>query len=305
MRGWSVSDLPLVTIVTPCLNSARYLEEAIQSVLRQDYPRIEYIVMDGGSTDGSLEILRRYEGKLVWYSGPDRGQSDAINQGFLRSHGSIFGFLCADDAYLPGAVSTAVRNMPRSPEYAGVYGEGWLVDASGKILTAYPTRPFDAELFQDECFICQPATFLWREAFAEVGMLDPGLHYGLDYDLWIRLARKYKLLKLREFLAVSRMHAGAKTLRHRAAVYRGNIRVLRRHFSYVPFRHIYGYACSLLDSRDGFFEPVPPSLGKYLLAVVIGSRVNYRHLKRFWTEALREALRAVRRGVWPDRSSHR
>lgn len=299
-----MSDLPLVTVVTPCLNAARYLEEAIQSVLSQDYPRIEYIVMDGGSTDGSLEILRKYEGKLVWYSGPDRGQSDAINRGFLRSCGTIFAFLCADDAYLPGAVTTAVRYMLAHPEYAGVYGEGWLVDESGKIVRAYPTRPFDPELLQKECFICQPASFLRREVFAEVGMLDPELHYGLDYDLWIRMARKYKLLRLREFLAVSRMHPGAKTLRHRAAVYRGNIRVLRKHFSYVPFRHIYGYACSLLDSRDGFFEPVPPSLTKYLLSLVIGSRVNSRHLRRFWSEALGEGFEALRRGVWPNGVLH-
>ncbi|MCL6508239.1 MAG: glycosyltransferase [Bryobacteraceae bacterium] len=298
-------DLPLVSIVTPCFNSARYLEHAIQSVLSQDYPRIEYIVMDGGSTDGSLEILRRYEGKLLWHSGPDRGQCDAINRGFLWSGGSIFGFLCADDAYLPGAVSTAVRHMLANPEYAGVYGEGWLVDGSGRILRAYPTQPFDPALLQKQCFICQPAAFLWREVFADVGMLDPDLHYGLDYDLWIRVARKYRLLKLNEFLAVSRMHVGAKTLRDRAAVYRANIRVVRKHFSYVPFRHVYGYACSLLDSRDGFFEPVPPSLGKYWLAVALGCRINFRYLRRFWTEALAEAWRALRRGAWPKRTMAR
>lgn len=294
-----MSDLPLVSIVTPCLNMARYLEEAIESVLTQDYPRIEYIVMDGGSTDGSLDILRRYEGRLIWESGPDRGQCDAINRGFLRSRGNIFAFLCADDAYLPGAVSTAVRHMLAHPDYGGVYGQAWLVDEAGNRVRPYPTRPFDAERLQWECFICQPAAFLWRDVFAEVGMLDSELHYSLDYDLWIRVSQRHRLLKLDEFLAISRMHLGAKTLRHRRAVYRGNIRVVRRHFGYVPYPHIYGYACSLADSRDGFFEPVPPSLVKYLLSLVLGSAINRRHLVRFWREALKEGWGAVQRGAWP------
>lgn len=294
-----MSELPLVSIVTPCLNMARYLEEAIQSVLTQDYPRIEYIVMDGGSTDGSLDLLRRYEGRLIWESGPDRGQCDAINRGFLRSRGNIFAFLCADDAYLPGAVGTAVRHMLAHPDYGGVYGQAWLVDEAGNRVCPYPTRPFDAERLRWECFICQPAAFLWRHAFAEAGMLDPALDYGLDYDLWVRVSRRYRLLKLDEFLAVSRMHPGAKTLRHRRAVYRGNIRVVRQYFDYVPYPHIYGYACSLADSRDGFFEPVPPSLLKYVLSLLLGSAINRRHLFRFWREALKEGWGAVRRGVWP------
>src|SRR5689334_5694547 len=168
-------ESPLVSIVTPTYNMAPFLEEAIQSVLSQDYGNIEYIVMDGGSTDGSLDILRKYEGRLRWTSGPDRGQTDAINKGFLQSAGAIFAFLCADDTYLPGAVDKAVRHMLANPGYAGIYGEGYLTGEDGKTLCRYPTKPFDAELLRTECFICQPASFLWREAFAEAGMLDPEL----------------------------------------------------------------------------------------------------------------------------------
>jgi glycosyltransferase involved in cell wall biosynthesis len=278
---------------------AEFLEEAIQSVLSQDYPRIEYIVMDGGSTDGTLEILRKYEGQLRYESRPDRGQTDAINRGFLQSSGHIFAFLCADDAYLPGAVGKAVRHLLANPGYAGIYGEGYLVAEGGGILSRYPTRRFDPELLKTECFICQPAAFLWREAFAEVGMMNPDLHYAVDHELWMRIVKRYSMLKVDDYLATSRMHRGAKTLRHRRAVYKHAIRVVKAHYGYVPYCHIYGYCCSLLDKRDGFFEPVPPSLAKYLLSLAYGSYQNVRYLPRFWREGLREGVGALRRGVWP------
>src|SRR5579859_3606703 len=116
---------PLVTIVTPCLNSARFLEQTIHSVLEQDYPRIEYIVMDGGSTDATLDILRKYESKLRWESQPDSGAADAVNRGFALGAGEILGFLNADDVYHAGAVSAAVRHLRENPEAAAVYGDAW------------------------------------------------------------------------------------------------------------------------------------------------------------------------------------
>src|SRR5580693_2901779 len=109
MPGMSEHDPPLVSIVPPCFNASKFIQETIESVLAQDYPKIEYIVMDGGSTDGTLDILRRYEFSLRWVSGTDCGTADAINRGFALSRGEIFTYLNADDEYLPGAVSTAVR----------------------------------------------------------------------------------------------------------------------------------------------------------------------------------------------------
>ena len=277
---------------------ASFLEEAIQSVLSQDYPNLEYLVIDGGSTDGTLEILRRYEGRLRWESRPDRGQSDAVNSGFLQSRGDIFAFLCADDAYLPGAVRTAARHLLTNPAYVGVYGEGYLIDEQSTIVCRYPTLPFDPELLRSECFICQPAAFLRREVFAEVGMLDSDLHYALDYDFWIRIARRHRLLKVDEYLALSRMHRGSKTFRYRRAVYREQLEVLRRHYGYAPFPNVYGYCCSLLDDRDSFFQPVPPSLSKYALTGLVGSCRNWRHPLRFWREYARAGLDAWRRKAW-------
>src|SRR4051794_35635564 len=119
---------PLVSIVTPCLNSAPYIERTIESVLAQDYPRIEYTVMDGGSTDGTLAVLERYGGRLRHVSAPDGGAADAINKGLARSQGSIVAWLNADDEYLPGAVSLAVRELLGRPDAAVVYGEGVWID---------------------------------------------------------------------------------------------------------------------------------------------------------------------------------
>lgn len=279
---------PLVSIVTPSYNMARFLEETIQSVLSQDYPRIDYIVVDGGSTDGTLEILRKYEGRLRYVSEPDRGQTDAINKGFHLSTGDVFAFLCADDTYLPGAISTAVRHLLANPGYGGIYGEGYLTDENGTNLARYPTRDFDPELLKTECFICQPAAFLWRQAFADAGLMNVALRNGLDYDLWIRLAKRHKLLKVDEYLATSRMHRGAKTLRERAAVFKASIDLLKAHYGYAPFSHVYGYCSALVDPRDGFFEPVPPSLFKYGLALVYGSFRNPRQLTRYWKEWLEQ-----------------
>ena len=154
--------------------------------------------------------------------------------------------------------------------------------------------PFDAELLKTECFICQPSSFLWREAFADVGMLDPELQNALDYDLWIRIARRHCLLKVDDYLATSRMHYGAKTLRQRRAVYKAGIDVVKRHYGYVPFPLIYGYSCSFLDKRDGFFETVPPSPAKYLLSLICGSYENSRHLGRFWKDWLLAGWKKIR-----------
>ncbi len=163
----------LVSIVTPSLNMAAYIEETIDSVLAQDYPSIEYIVMDAGSTDGTPSILRKYEGRLQYFSQPDGGTADAINQGFARCGGSILAFLNADDTYLPGAISTAVSTLSANPDIAMVYGEGNWVNERGEIIGRYPTLPFDSKRLEQECFICQPASFFRREAFEAIGGMDP------------------------------------------------------------------------------------------------------------------------------------
>ncbi|MGD0437525.1 MAG: glycosyltransferase family 2 protein [Bryobacteraceae bacterium] len=276
-------DLPLVSIVTPVLNMGNFVEETIRSVLSQDYPNLEYIVMDGGSTDGTLEILEKYRGRLSYCSGPDRGTADAINRGFERSAGSFFGFLNADDSYLPGAISAAVRHLVAEPALGAVYGDGNWVDETGRVIRPYPVQPFDPDLFRKECFICQPASLMRREAFELAGRMDPGVR-GFDYDLWIRIARVYPMRKIDGVLANSRMHLGAKTLGQRKAMLEDALDVIRSHYGYVPFSQIHAYASYLADRRDQFFEPLRPSFTKYLLSLPVGLRYNARHPFRFFRE---------------------
>src|SRR5580698_7501014 len=127
MPAMSEPDAPLVSIVTPCFNAEKFIAETIESVLDQDYPRIEYIVMDGGSTDRTLDILKKYEHALHWESAPDRGTADAVNRGFALGKGEILGFLNADDLYFPHAVSTAVQRLRENPDAAGIYGDAWWI----------------------------------------------------------------------------------------------------------------------------------------------------------------------------------
>jgi glycosyltransferase involved in cell wall biosynthesis len=275
---------PAVSIITPCLNAARFVETAIESVLSQDYARIEYIIMDGGSTDGTLQILKRYEDRVTLVSGRDGGAADAIRRGFELSSGNILGWLNADDAYLPGAISAAVRGFESHPDAAVIYGGATWIDQSGESIAPYPVRDFDRSLLARECFVCQPASFFRRDAFENVGGIDPGLHLTFDYELWIRLARTYRFQRIDRDLALSRMHAANKTLGQRRETFRETFRVLRRHYGYVPFPWIYGYLCYLADGRDQFFQPLEPSLLRYLESLPAGLLWNRSAMGRYLAE---------------------
>jgi glycosyltransferase involved in cell wall biosynthesis len=275
---------PLVTVVTPCLNAERFLEETIRSVLAQDYPRIEYIVMDGGSADGTLDILRKYEQKLRWVSGPDRGAAEAVNLGFALGKGEILAFLNADDRYHPGAVSTAVRHLRENPDAAGVYGDAWWIDENGAHIAPYPVRDFHRDLLEHECFICQPASFLRRQPFESIGGLDPRLRLTFDYELWLRLTRTYPLRRIDATLADSRMHHANMTLGQRSGVFRETFQVLKRDCGYVPFSWIYAWLCFQADARDQFFEPLQPSVLRYLQSLPVGLWTNSGYLGRYLAE---------------------
>lgn len=276
---------PVVSIVTPCLNSGRFIERTIESVLSQDYQNIEYIVMDGGSSDGTIEILERYRGRLDYVSAPDKGPTDAVNRGFQRSRGSIFAWINADDEYLPGAVSCAVRSLTSHPDADVVYGEGIWTDESGVELGRYPTiAPYRANMFEQECGICQPTAFMRREAFAEAGLLNVRRASCFDYDLWVRMARRHRFLAVPQVLAASRMHRDNITLKNRRRGFLENIDLLRREYGYVPVNWVYGYLSFLRDGRDQYFEPLRHSPAVYLVSLPVGCVYNYRHLWRYWKE---------------------
>lgn len=240
---------PLVTVVTPSLNQGRFIRETIESVLGQGYDAIEYLVMDGGSSDGTIDILKDYGNRLTWVSEPDRGQASAINKGWRGAQGAIIAYLNSDDTYLPGAVERAVSALGSSPEAGAVYGEGYHVDEAGRVLDRYPTEPFNFDRLAETCFICQPTVFLRREVVERVGYLDERLQYCMDYDLWIRVGRVATFVQVSDFLATTRLHADTKTLGRRAQAHAEILRTVRQHFRYVPPSWVYAYAHAVLGPR--------------------------------------------------------
>lgn len=280
----SVEEWPRIGIVTPTYNMAGFLEETITSVLSQNYPNLDYIVMDGGSKDGTVELLRKYEGRLRWVSERDKGQADAINKGFHALTGDIFAYLNADDTYLPGALGTVAEHFKKNPGVGMIYGEAYHVDVSGKILDRYPTQPFDYYTLNNQCYICQPAAFLLREAYGNAGMINVDMHYALDYELWIRVAKMYGVKKVDEYLATSRMHMDNKTLSARRKVYQEIIGTVKTQYGYAPYEWLNGYACYLLDGKDQYFDRSKPSLRSYALSLALGFYHNPHNLRRYWAE---------------------
>ena len=295
----SPRTLPLVSIVTPSHNMAQYLPKTIQSVLSQDYPRIEYIVVDGGSTDATAEILRAYDGRLRCFTGKDKGPSDAAHRGFREAAGEIFAWLNADDTYLPGAIRTGVEYLLDHPGIDVVYGEGNWIDDHDAVIRRYPTLPYDPKTLQRDCFICQPASFIRASSYRRCG-LDPDVNQSFDYDLWIRMAKQnFRFASIPECLANSRMHRGAKTLREREDVFHASMRLLKRHYGYIPFPWVFGYTAYCLDHRDQFFQPLRPSLGKYVTSLPMGLGLNPGHRFRFLCEWLAAPLLGFKRRIGP------
>lgn len=204
---------PLVSIITPSYNQGVFIRETIESVLSQDYERVEYIVVDGGSTDNSLDIIKEYEGRLTYISENDNGQSDAINKGFRMAHGEIVAWLNSDDVYEPNSISKAVNEFLKNDKLGLVYGDGYIIDDASKKLKVFEyTQEFDYwKLVNFWDYIMQPATFFKRETLESVGYLDENLHYCMDWDLWIKLAAVSEVKYIPELLACSREYGDTKT----------------------------------------------------------------------------------------------
>ncbi|MCQ3936392.1 MAG: glycosyltransferase [Chloroflexi bacterium] len=262
--------LPLVSIVTPSFNQANFLEATIQSVLRQTHPRIEYIVIDGGSTDGSVDVIKKYamgsEGLPpgnfrhrinFWVSEPDKGQTDAINKGFARAAGDILAWLNSDDTYAaPETVAEAVDFLMANPEVAMVYADCNFINEDGKIIGRFASRQTDyARLRRGYVHIPQQTMFFRAKYWKELGPLDPSFYFAMDYDLWVRIARRAPIQYLPgRTWANFRIHTSSKTHINDE---RGWKEMLRVHY------------------RDGgsFFAPI---VAKYYLRKIIGPLWKWR-----------------------------
>ncbi len=219
--------MTLVSIITPSFNQASYLEQTMTSVLNQDYPHIEYIVIDGASTDDSVEIIRKHESELTyWVSEKDNGQADAINKGFARATGDVIAWLNSDDYYLAGTISAAVKVFEEHPEIALVYGNMLAVDEHGKTFNTLNYKQLTLEDLLCFQIIGQPAVFMRRSALAKTFGIDPAFHFLLDHSLWIQLAQHGKILHVDQTLAAARYHAAAKNRAKAAEFGREAFRIL-------------------------------------------------------------------------------
>lgn len=221
---------PWVTVVTPSFQQGKFLEESIRSVEGQAYPNLEHVVIDGGSTDGTVEILRRISSRgLAWVSEPDRGQTDALNKGFARAKGEILGWLNADDVYRPGAVKEAVDFLIAHRDVAMVYGDADYIDTTGKVIGRFPAAATDyARLRRGYVHIPQQSAFFRAEIWRQVGPLDPSFYFAMDYDLWVRIAAVAPIQYVRRVWAGFRLHPEAKTLASADRCWPEMIRVHRR-----------------------------------------------------------------------------
>jgi glycosyltransferase involved in cell wall biosynthesis len=206
-------SLPKVTIVTPSYQQAAFLEQTICSVLDQDYPNIEYMVIDGGSTDGSVEIIQRYASRLAyWVSEPDSGQAEAINKGLLRATGEIVAWINSDDYYLPGAVRRAVEVLTAQPELGFVYADVLAVDGAGRPVNRMRYGDWGLDGLLAFRMIGQPSVFIRRTALEQAGLLRADMGYLLDHDLWLRIAARAPIHYVPEMWSAARYHAAAKNV---------------------------------------------------------------------------------------------
>ena len=250
----TAADQPLVSIVTPSFEQARFLEETLRSILSQDYPRFECIVVDGGSTDGSQEIIRRYAPRLAhWVSEADLGQADAINKGFALARGEIFAWLNSDDTYNPGALGEAVEYLMAHPAIGMVYGNAYYIDAEGKRIGRYPARQTDYRgLRRGVNNVTQQAMFFRSTLWRMVGPLDPSFYYAMDYDLWVRLASVTPIAFHDRYWANFRLHGESKSM---IAAARAWPEIVRVHFRDGGSRWSILYARYLLRR---ILEPIMP-----------------------------------------------
>jgi hypothetical protein len=219
--------MTLVSIITPSFNQASYLEQTIQSVLEQDHADIETLVIDGGSTDGSVDIIKKYASRFVyWVSEKDSGQANAINKGMARAQGNIVAWLNSDDTYLSGAVSAAVKAFDENPDAVLVYADMLAVDEHGQTFNTFRYRQLTLEDLLSFQIIGQPAVFMRRAAFEKAGGLDLSYHFLLDHHLWIRIAAQGHIVHIPQTWAAARYHPTAKNRAQAAAFGQEAFRIL-------------------------------------------------------------------------------
>ena len=208
----SNKEFPKISIITPSYNQGDFIEETIRSVLLQDYPDIEYIVVDGKSSDNTIELLKKYGNHLTWTSEPDDGQTDAINKGLKKSTGDIVAYLNSDDIYLPGTFLKIVQYFKNNPETDMIYGNIVHINKKSEIIEYKKTKQVTIDnIFTFNVYVPQPTVFLRRSLVKNVGCFDYKLHLAMDFDYWVRIIKNYNISYVNEYLAAARIYPEAKS----------------------------------------------------------------------------------------------
>lgn len=239
-----------VSIVTPSYQQGQYIERTLKSVAIQTGAEIEHVVFDGGSTDQTIEILKRFNSQVRWKSQKDNGQADAVNKGICDTDGDIIGWLNSDDIYYPNTIKRVVDYFTNHQGVDIVYGKADHIDINDNVFESYPTEPWNFERLKETCFICQPALFLRRTVVKTHGLLDESLSYCMDYQYWLRMGKAgVRFGYLNEKLAGSRLYANNKTLGARVNVHQEINDMFKNLFGTVPDRWILNYAHAVVENK--------------------------------------------------------
>jgi len=286
---------PHISIITPSYNQCEFLAETIESVIRQEGDfYLDYIIVDGGSTDDSVNIIKHYanlldENRWVikckglrfrWFSEADHGQADAIMKGFHLAEGEILAWLNSDDTYLGGTLARVVDVFTENPQVMVTYGRSYYTNSTGEIIGQYPTASFNFTQLAQFNFICQPSAFFRKIAFAAVGGLDVSLRFAMDYDLWIRLAKSFEFIYLQEYLATYRLHDDSKTFSERTALANDEeaLYVAKKYFGWSPLNRV--YACShskIVNIYPNFLKKIKFPI---VFSAILYSGFKYIYLNR-------------------------
>jgi glycosyltransferase involved in cell wall biosynthesis len=285
--------LPKISLVTPSLNQGKFIRATIESVLSQGYPDLDYRVQDGGSTDGTLTVLRTYEGRVPFVSEKDAGQADAINKGLAAATGEVLGYLNSDDVLRPGALAAVGEAFASDSDLMFVWGRASYLDEAGNSVSPYLARPDAIERLADACFIAQPAAFFRRKVWEEVGPFDASLHHTMDYDYWLRIAARHPRSSMRFLdrdLAGCRMHADAKTVAGWTRALDEIFALVKKRTGYVSLWWCVAKWDHLTDGRSQATDPHPVPWRAYPPAIL---EFMWRNPVRSWGRGLKGVFGAL------------
>ena len=290
-------SLPSICAVTPSFNQGRFIGRTVESVLSQGIAGLDYVVMDGGSTDETVAVLREYGDRLRFRSEPDKGQPDAVNKGIAATTAEVIAWINSDDVYSPGAFQAVLEVFDARPDVDVVYGDADHIDVDDAVIEPYPTAPFSLAALKERCILCQPAAFIRRRAVERFGALDLRWQYTLDYEFWLRLARGGAVFAyLPRKLAGSRFYPETKTSGSRLMVHAEINDMMLATFGRVPERWLFNYAHALAREKWGLGDDSP----LFTPAVALASwQASLRWNRGISGNVARTTLSWVTRGLIP------